>query len=100
MTLTMPWMWCSGRVRRIRSSCSHSQASTSDLIWASMLAWVVTTPLGRPVVPLVNRIMARRLGIDLWQRHRVLGQLVDEEELDPSCLGQGAEQLGIIPARR
>ena len=32
------------------------------VIWAAMLAWVVTTPLGLPVAPLVSRIMARRYG--------------------------------------
>ena len=29
-------------------------AKTSDSTWATMLRWVVTTPLGRPVVPLVR----------------------------------------------
>src|SRR5256886_17572644 len=44
----------------MRSSARHSHAATSDVTWAHRLAWVVTTPLGFPVVPLVYRIMARR----------------------------------------
>jgi hypothetical protein len=31
------------------------------MIWALIVAWVVTTPLGRLVVPLVQRISARRI---------------------------------------
>src|SRR5262249_57728213 len=59
-TLMMPWTWCNGKHNRIRSSGDHSQASTNAVICALMFTWVVTTPLGRLVVPLVYRIMARR----------------------------------------
>src|SRR6059058_6085419 len=44
----------------MRSSARHSHAATSDVTWAHRLAWVVTTPFGLPVVPLVYKIMARR----------------------------------------
>src|SRR5215469_14295132 len=58
-TLMIPCTWCNGKHNTMRSSEDHSQASTRLVIWAVMLAWVVTTPLGRPEVPLVYRIMAR-----------------------------------------
>src|SRR5688500_20182087 len=45
----------------MRSSPLHSHASISEVIWAARFAWVVTTPLGFPVVPLVYTIIARRL---------------------------------------
>src|SRR5579864_2186082 len=59
-TLMIPCTWCSGKHRRISSLADHSQASTRLVICAVMLAWVVTTPLGRFDVPLVYRIKARR----------------------------------------
>ncbi len=49
--LTMPWVWWSGRTWRMRSSARQPQASTRVSTCAARLAWVVTTPLGRPVVP-------------------------------------------------
>jgi len=52
-TLMIPWTWCSGKHSKMRSSADHSQALTRVSICAPMLAWVVTTPLGRLVVPLV-----------------------------------------------
>ena len=52
-TLTMPWMWWRGRTWRMRSSAVQPQASTREVIWAWMVAWAETTPLGRLVVPLV-----------------------------------------------
>jgi hypothetical protein len=52
-TLTMPCTWWSGSTRRMKSFAVHSQASMSDVTWARMFAWVVTTPFGFPVVPLV-----------------------------------------------
>src|SRR5271170_1813716 len=59
-TLIIPCTWCNGRHSKMRSAADHSQASTRLLICAVVLAWVVTTPFGRLVVPLVYRIMARR----------------------------------------
>ena len=50
---TTPWMWCSGSVCRIRSSAVQPHAVVSAVIWAARLRWVVSAPLGRPVVPLV-----------------------------------------------
>ena len=44
------------------SSQLHSQASTKVVTCASRLRNVVTTPLGRPVVPLVYIMSARRSG--------------------------------------
>jgi hypothetical protein len=61
-TLTIPCTWCRGSVNRMWSSSDHAQASTRDRTCASMLRWVVTTPLGRSVVPEVYRIIARRPG--------------------------------------
>ena len=52
-TFTMPCTWCSGRTSRIASSAVHSHAVTKDVTWARRFTWVVTTPLGFPVVPLV-----------------------------------------------
>ena len=51
--LTTPWMWCSGSVCRMRSEAVQAQAVVSAVICAARLRWVVRTPLGRPVVPLV-----------------------------------------------
>ena len=51
--LTTPWMWCSGSVCRMRSEAVQPQAAVSVVIWAVRLRWVVSAPLGRPVVPLV-----------------------------------------------
>ena len=51
--LTTPWIWCSGSVCRIRSSAVQPHAVVSAVICAVTLRWVVSTPLGRPVVPLV-----------------------------------------------
>ena len=49
----MPCTWCSGSTSRIASSAVHSHAVTRDVTWARRFPWVVTTPLGFPVVPLV-----------------------------------------------
>src|SRR5262245_2399697 len=62
VTLMMPWMWCNGRKRGIRSAALHSHAVTRLSICAWMFACVVTTPFGLLVVPLVYRIMPRRVG--------------------------------------
>ena len=51
--LTTPWMWWSGSVCRMRSRAVQAQAVVSAVICAATLAWVVRTPRGRPVVPLV-----------------------------------------------
>ena len=51
--LTNPWTWCSGSVWRMRSVAVQPQAAVSAVIRAVRLRWVVRTPLGRPVVPLV-----------------------------------------------
>ena len=59
----MPWTWCRGRNRGMTSEDCHSQASIRVLIWAAMVPWVVTTPLGLLVVPLVKTIRARRSGV-------------------------------------
>ena len=65
------------------------------MIWAWMLAWVVTTPFGRPVVPLVKRIMARRSGSTRGSGTGSSVHLLDEEESNPSGIGQGTEQIGV-----
>ncbi len=49
----IPCTWCSGKHRRMRSLADHSQASIRLMTCAPMLAWVVTTPFGWLVVPLV-----------------------------------------------
>mmetsp|Transcript_15726 Transcript_15726/g.27130 ORF Transcript_15726/g.27130 Transcript_15726/m.27130 type:complete len:482 (+) Transcript_15726:532-1977(+) len=61
--LIMPWMWCRGSGWRMRSEFVHFHAPTRAATCARMLPWVDTTPLGRPVVPLVYRIMAPRLSV-------------------------------------
>ena len=40
----MPWMWCSGRVWRMRSSGRHSQEEQSPATWAFRLLWVCRAP--------------------------------------------------------
>ena len=44
-------MWWSGSVCRMRSAAFQPQAAVSVVIWAVRLRWVVSAPLGRPVVP-------------------------------------------------
>ena len=61
-TLTMPWTWCSGSTSRMRSSADHAHSSTRPSICARRLSCVCTTPFGRPVVPLVYTMSARRSG--------------------------------------
>ena len=51
--LMMPCTWCSGSTSSRWSEGFQPHASTSDAICAPMFWCVVTTPLGRPVVPLV-----------------------------------------------
>ena len=51
--LMMPCTWCSGSTCSTRSDGVNRHASTSAETCAPMLACVVTTPLGFPVVPLV-----------------------------------------------
>lgn len=44
----------------MRSSGTHSHACTMSVIWLRRPRWVVTTPFGFPVVPLVYTISAPR----------------------------------------
>ena len=64
----IPCTWCSGRKSGMTSSDCQAQASISVVIWAAMLPWVVTAPLGLLVVPLVNTIMALRSGVRFGSR--------------------------------
>src|ERR1700730_1686296 len=52
-TLTIPCTWWRGNHNTTRSLADHSQASTRLITCAARLAWVVTTPFGWLVVPLV-----------------------------------------------
>ena len=46
-----PWMWNSGRTLTVTSSGVTRQQSRRARRLEARLAWVWTTPLGRPVVP-------------------------------------------------
>mmetsp|Transcript_20140 Transcript_20140/g.77258 ORF Transcript_20140/g.77258 Transcript_20140/m.77258 type:complete len:210 (-) Transcript_20140:428-1057(-) len=55
-TLTTPCRWCIGSVWSTVSSLDHAHASRSVAVMSPRDACVCSTPLGRDVVPLVNRI--------------------------------------------
>ena len=50
-TYDEPPTWNSGIETMYLSPGSNSQPSWALTVWATMLAWVSITPLGRPVVP-------------------------------------------------
>ena len=50
-TYDEPPTWKSGIATMYLSPGSNSQPSWALTVWATMLAWVSITPLGRPVVP-------------------------------------------------
>src|SRR6266516_2986625 len=78
----------------MRSSARHSHAATSDVTWAHRLAWVVTTPFGLPVVPLVYRIMARRAAPTSGSGERLRGGQAADSGGRPYGL-EARRELGV-----
>ena len=96
-TLTIPCTWCRGSVDRMWSSSDQPHASTRARTCASMLACVVTTPFGRPVVPDVYSVGAPAR-VEVREQPRGAGrqQGGGGEEGDASLPGRGSDALGQV----
>src|SRR3954454_19456848 len=70
-TYDEPPTWKSGIETMLVSPGSNSQPSWAFTVWATMLAWLSITPLGRPVVP--EEYMTRHTSSGETSSERVTG---------------------------